>query len=208
MEQEDMNDEMLDALDEIYANANRLVASVQDDQWEDKTPCTEWNVRDLVDHMTGTSRICYAAATRTDLDASAGAGNDGGGAGGAGAGNADDGLAPGRDQVAEFAAAAAATAAAWRGAGALDGMVSVPAEMPAVAALAVNIIDIGTHTWDLGTAIGRDHALSPEIVALIDQWNRKVVSDDVRAGGGFGDILEPESGDGLVEMLAFVGRQA
>jgi hypothetical protein len=80
--------------------------------------------------------------------------------------------------------------------------------MPAVAALAVNIIDIGTHTWDLATAIGRDHGLSPEVVALIDQWNRRVISDEIRARRGFGEILEPASDDALVEMLAFVGRQA
>ncbi len=182
-----MSDEMLGALDEIYANANRLVGSVRDDQWDDKTPCSEWNVRDLVQHMSGTSGVCYAAATRTDMNPDA---------------------EPGDDPVADFAAASAAAASAWRGEGALDGMVSVPADMPAVAALGVNIIDIGTHVWDLASALDQDHGLSAEIVAMIDQWNHNVVSDDVRAGGGFGEILEPTSDADLAAMLAFVGRRA
>jgi len=29
------------------------VAAVEDDQWGDPTPCTEWSVRDLVNHMVG-----------------------------------------------------------------------------------------------------------------------------------------------------------
>lgn len=181
-----MSDEMLGALDEIYANANRLVGSVSDDQWEDKTPCSEWSVRDLVQHMSGTSGVCYAAATRTEMDPNA---------------------EPGDDPVAEFAAASAAASAAWRGEDALEGMVSVPADMPAIAALGVNIIDIGTHVWDLATALDQDHGLSPEVVAMIDQWNHNVVSDEVRSGGGFGEILEPTSDADLTTMLAFVGRK-
>ena len=181
-----MSDEMLGALDKVYASANRLVGSVRDDQWDNKTPCSEWNVRDLVQHMTGTSGVCYASATRTEMDTNA---------------------EPGDDPVSDFAAASAATAAAWRSDGALDGMVSVPADMPAIAALGVNIIDIGTHVWDLATATDQDHDLSPETVALIDEWNHNVVSDEVRAGAGFGEILEPASDSDLTKMLAFVGRQ-
>ncbi len=181
-----MSDEMLNALDEIYANANRLVGSVRADQWDDKTPCSEWNVRDLVQHMTGTTNVCLAAATRTELDQNA---------------------EPGEDPAADFAAASAATAAAWRGEGALEGMVSVPADMPAIAALGVNIIDIGTHVWDLATAIEQDHGLTPEVIAMIDTWNHNVVSDEVRSGGGFGEILEPGSEVDLTKMLAFVGRE-
>jgi uncharacterized protein (TIGR03086 family) len=182
-----MTEEMLDALDEVYANANRLVAGVRSDQWEDKTPCTEWNVRDLVQHMTGTSRLLRASATRTDPDP-----------------GADDGV----DPAADFSVAAAAAASAWRTEGAVDGMVSVPAEMPAVAALGVNILDIGIHAWDLATATEQDHGLAPEIVALIDDWSHQVLTDDVRAGGGFGETLDPASDDDLTRMLAFVGRRA
>ena len=79
--------------------------------------------------------------------------------------------------------------------------------MPAVACLGINIIDIGTHTWDLATAIGADPGLSATTIKMIDTWNHNVVSDDVRAGGGFGDVLEPATEESLTEMLAFVGRR-
>ena len=31
----------------------RLVEGVGDDQWELPTPCTQWSVRDLVNHVVG-----------------------------------------------------------------------------------------------------------------------------------------------------------
>lgn len=182
-----MSNEMLEVLDQVYANANRLVSGVGEDQWELQTPCSEWNVRELVNHMVGTSNVCVAAATRGERPSS------------------EDNI--GDDPVGAFAAAGAAAMEAWRGDGALDGEVSVPADMPAIAALGVNIIDLGTHVWDLATAVGQDHGLSDSAVAMIDEWNRRVIQGPVREGGGFGEDLGPK-GDALASMLAFVGREA
>lgn len=181
-----MTDEMLSALDEIYANANRLVAGVDSSQWELETPCSEWNVKDLVNHMVGTSKLCAASASRGEVE------------------QVDDHL--GDDPVGSFATAAEAAATAWRAEGATEGEVTLPAEMPAIAALGVNIIDIGTHVWDLATAVGQEHGLSGETVAMIDQWNRQVISGEVRQGGGFGEDLGVQGEEPLANMLGFVGR--
>ena len=35
------------------AGAVAKVAGVKADQWQESTPCTEWDVRQLVDHMHG-----------------------------------------------------------------------------------------------------------------------------------------------------------
>lgn len=183
--------EMLDAMVAINRNAARLIGEVADDQWEEKTPCTEWSVRDLVGHMIGTTRYFEACAGRTDAPA----------APGEPAGSIGD------DPAATFEEAAAATMAAWTAEGALDGDVTIPAEMPAVAALGVNLLDTGIHCWDLATAIGADHGLTDGQVALIDRWVRKVVTDDVRAGGGFGQDLDDGGSAGLRSTLAFAGRR-
>lgn len=178
--------DMLDTLDHIYGNANRLVAGVGD-KWDASTPCTEWNVRELVNHMAGTTKAMTASASRSQP------------------GEGDDHL--GDDPVGSFAAAAAGASAAWRADGALDGNVQIPFEMPAAVALSINVLDLGTHVWDLATATGQDHGLSAEAVAAIDQANRMVVSDEVRSGGGFGEDLGNKD-DALANMLAFVGRTA
>ena len=183
-----MSEEMLTALEEVNANAYRLIDSVGESQWSSPTPCTEWTVRELVNHMTGTTKFIGASASRSEPD------------------SPPDADHVGDDPAAAFLAASKVTAAAWRTEGALDGMVSIPAEMPAIASLGVNIIDIGTHCWDLARALDVDHGLSAETIALIDQWNRQVITDDVRSGGGFGQALDSD-GDALTTMLAFVGRR-
>ena len=182
-----MSAEMLDVLDHIYDNANRLVAGVGD-QWETQTPCSEWNVRDLVNHMAGTTKVMTASATRGDRP------------------EGDEHL--GDDPVVAFAAAAAAAQAAWRSDGALEGTVSIPLEMPAMGALSVNILDVGVHVWDLATATGQDHGLSAAAVATIEQCNRQIVTEQVRSGAGFGQDLGITGDDALANMLGFVGRQA
>ena len=186
-----MTTEMLDTLEEIYTNVNRLIGEVTPEQRYIQTPCSEWNTHQLVNHMTGTCNV-LAAAARREMPAN----------------SPDDDHLGDNDPAEMFAQAAAANLAAWRSEGALDGMTSVPAEMPAVACLGINILDVGTHCWDLAKTIDDDHGLSASTIAFIDQWNRQVINDDFRGSGAFGEVLEPASDDDLTEMLAFVGRVA
>jgi uncharacterized protein (TIGR03086 family) len=47
----------LAVLAKISAEFARLCASVRDEQWSLPTPCTEWNLGQLVDHVTGGNRF-------------------------------------------------------------------------------------------------------------------------------------------------------
>ena len=185
-----MSDQLLDQLDSVYANARRLVAGIGDDQWELPTPCSEWDVRQLVNHMGFTARTLAASANRADISF------------------APDDDHVGADALAGLDRLATASVAAWRSPGAVDGMVQIPAEMPAVAALSANVLDIGIHCWDLATATGQDHGLGDDQIKVIDEADRMLISDEVRAGGGFGENLDPADEQPLTTMLAFVGRRA
>ena len=48
----------LDALDAVGERNMQLVWQVGSDQWDDPTPCTEWNVRTLAGHLI-TGRHVY-----------------------------------------------------------------------------------------------------------------------------------------------------
>lgn len=185
-----MSDELLATLTAIQLNARRLVHGVAADQWDLATPCSDWNVHQLVNHMAFTNRILGGAA----LGQTPTFGPD------------DDHV--GADVIAGFAERSEANEAAWRSDGALDGVVEVPFEMPKVAALSVNVLDIGIHCWDLGQATGQDHGLTDEQIALIDQGDRQIINETIRASGGFGAELPSTSDDALTSMLAFVGRRA
>ncbi|MEM9560982.1 MAG: TIGR03086 family metal-binding protein [Actinomycetota bacterium] len=182
--------EMLAAMAAVNDNAARLISEIGADQWHDTTPCTEWNVRDLVNHMVGTTRFFAASAGRVAPPGPA------------------DGDQLGDDPVATFRAVAETTMAAWNAPGAVEGSVEVPAEMPAVAALGINLLDTGTHCWDLAMAIGADHGLTVEQAELIDACSRQTVSDEVRSYAGFGEDLDDGSADGFTATLAFLGRRA
>ncbi|MET0168093.1 MAG: maleylpyruvate isomerase N-terminal domain-containing protein, partial [Vicinamibacterales bacterium] len=40
-----------DAVDVAHAEFERRLRLVRADQWADPTPCSEWSVRDLVNHV-------------------------------------------------------------------------------------------------------------------------------------------------------------
>lgn len=183
-----MHDQLIETLVAIGETGERLIASVADGQWELPTPCSEWTVAQLVNHMGFTMRTLGAAARSDAVEW----------------GPDDDHL--GDDVVAGFARLSAEAVAAWRSPGAFDGNVSVPFEMPAVGALSANVLDVGIHCWDLAVATGQDHGLTAEQVATIDECSRALINDDVRAGGGFGEELDGGGGSVLSSMLAFVGR--
>ncbi len=182
--------DLVTAMQDINDNATRLIGEIGEDQWDNATPCTEWTVQDLVLHMTNTTQFFAACASRSEPSAPIEA--DALRAGGAGL----------------FKDIAAATIAAWRSPGATDGDVTVPAPMPAMAALGINLLDTGTHCWDLATAIGAEHGLTDDQVALIDQCSRQTINDEIRAGNGFGPDLDDGSTEGLPATLGFLGRRA
>ena len=45
--------ELLDALQQTFDRAHDVIAGVRPDQYDDKTPCPEWTVRDLLEHQIG-----------------------------------------------------------------------------------------------------------------------------------------------------------
>lgn len=185
----DQNQQMLDAMGGINGNAARLIAEIEPGQWDRATPCSEWTVRDLVGHIVGVTRTFTASASRSNPPAPA------------------EGDQLGDDPAATFAETADASMAAWRGDGALDGMVAIPGEMPAMAALGINVLDTGTHCWDLAKAIDAEDGLTDEQKALIDVCARRTVTDEVRAAAGFGPDLDDGSLQGFDATLAFLGRR-
>jgi Mycothiol maleylpyruvate isomerase N-terminal domain len=54
--------DVIDALDETFRHTQGVIAGVRAEQYGDKTPCTEWTVRDLLEHMIGVVAGLGAAA--------------------------------------------------------------------------------------------------------------------------------------------------
>jgi len=148
-----------------YARASAefepLLRAVRD--WTAPTPCTEWDVRALVNHMAR-GNLNYALL--------------------AGGGTAEEFLrlrdadALGADPVGAFTESVRTCTGAFTRPGTLDRTLDYPlGRIPGAQALAVRTADSVIHTWDLARAIGADDTLDGDLVAWVDDR-----LDDIYAG--------------------------
>ena len=147
-------DELVDRFVLSSAHFQEKLRRVQSHQWTLPTPCTEWDVRALVNHMTR-GNLNYVRL----LDG----------------GTSAEFLrlrevdALGADPVAAYARSVRECAAAFAAAGALDRVLDYPlGRITGRQALAVRITDGTVHTWDLARAVHVDDALDAELVGWID----------------------------------------
>lgn len=150
------------------------------EHWDDATPCSDWTVRDLVDHVCG-GQAMFSGALGVPADA-------------------DAGWPAIRNAMAEAIAAP----------GALDGDVENPmlGKMPRQQVLGIAIGDLLIHTWDLSRAIGADDTLPAEAVPAVYQALQGIPAEFLRAPGRFEAAIEPPDGaDPQSQLLLYSGRQ-
>ncbi|MEQ1787715.1 MAG: TIGR03086 family metal-binding protein [Acidimicrobiales bacterium] len=177
--------ELLDALDQTFAHAETVVAGVRSDQYGDATPCSEWTVRELLEHMIGV------------VD----------GLGSAAAGREPTPFTLGDDPTAQLRAAAAGTMAAWRAPGVLDQIVNGGAgPMPGHVLAGINLLDTATHVWDLATATGQPAALPDEVAEAALEAGRGIISPEIRPGRFDPEIAAPADATPTDALVAFLGR--
>ncbi|KRF49006.1 hypothetical protein ASH01_04990 [Terrabacter sp. Soil811] len=171
---------------------SQQVASVADDQWGLPTPCSEWTVRDLVNHVTGED-LWTSPLMRGRTIADVGSRLDG-------------------DLLGEDARDAAASAAT-------EALGTVAERLPSHGTVQLSygeesmdeyvrqlVADHLVHGWDLAAAIGQDRALDPGLVADVVTWFDRM-EEAYRSGGAVGPRM-PSGGDAQTDLLARFGRDA
>jgi uncharacterized protein (TIGR03086 family) len=147
-------DGILDRYNLASSEFRRRLETVRADQWAGPTPCTEWNVRQLVNHMTRGNLNFVGllnGATGTEFLRLRGA------------------EALGADPLAAYTRSVQECAEAFARPGALRQVVDYPlGRVPGEQALAIRTTDTTIHTWDLAQAIGAEDTLDPGLVAWID----------------------------------------
>ena len=132
----------------------RRLRTVRPEQWARPTPCAEWDVRLLVNHMTR-GNLNYAALAK------------GGTAAEFARMRSVDAL--GDDPVGAFERSVRECADAYTAPGVLEAVLDFPlGPAQGKQALAVRTADAVVHTWDLARALGADEALDPGLVGWID----------------------------------------
>jgi uncharacterized protein (TIGR03086 family) len=157
---------------------SEVMAQVGDDQLDNQTPCSEWRVRDLIDHA-----MHWQA--------------HGGGILGAGTSPGDD-----------WTTIEPALAAALRDPSNLEGTAEQFGGMPKQQVAGFVIGDLLIHSWDLARSIGADDTLPTEAVVATLIGLERVPEKMLRGATMFGTPIElPEGADHQDRLLAFVGRQ-
>jgi uncharacterized protein (TIGR03086 family) len=169
-----------------------LVHGVGDEQWDLPTPCEDWTVRDLVNHVTAEDLwTAPLLAGRTIADV----------------GGAYDGDVLGDDPPAAWDAAVASAREAAAGDGVTDMTVHLSfGDAPATEYLNQLNADHLVHGWDLAQAIGADDRLDPDLVAACAAWF-DTVEDLYRQAGAIGPspAVAPDA-DAQTKLLARFGR--
>jgi uncharacterized protein (TIGR03086 family) len=172
-----------------FADRLRLV---KPGDWERPTPCTEWDVRALVNHVVG-GNVRYTmllhGAPEYEVEAT----------------RAADNL--GEDPVASFLTTAAEVLAAFGEEGALSRVARHGSgERTGAELLVIKVLDVAVHGWDLAVAIGGDQTIAPEVVALL--LERPPDLAGARQLGAFAQPSEedPVKASPQARLLQMVGR--
>ncbi|WP_433363579.1 TIGR03086 family metal-binding protein [Streptosporangium sp. CA-115845] len=140
------------ALDDFGA----LVHRIGPDQWENPTPCVDWDVRSLVNHVVGENLWApelLAGRTHAEI------------------GDAFEGDLLGDDPIKAFDTSAVPAVQAAVDHRVLDRVVHLPfGDVPGREYITELFADALIHTWDLARAIGADERLDPELVAACATW--------------------------------------
>jgi uncharacterized protein (TIGR03086 family) len=161
------------------------------EQWNARTPCAEWDVRALVNHVVGEQRWLpplMAGATIAEV----GDRFDGDVLG-------DDPLAAARDAAAAADAAVPAAVEEKRTVQLSFGESGADEYARGVAA------DQLVHGWDLAAAIGADRRLDPEVVAAVAEWYGPI-EESYRSGGQVAPRPAVSGDDPQAALLAAFGR--
>ena len=173
----------------------RRVRSIGDDQWDNPTPCTDWSVRDLVNHVV--VEDLWAPGLLDGKTIEEIGGND-----------AFSGDRLGTDPKKTWAGAAGAARTAVRRDGAMEITTHLSfGDFPGSFYVQQLLADHVIHAWDLAKGIGGDDDLDDELVRYVYE-GLKPYADSLSAGGSFDPpISVPEDADTETKLLALAGRQ-
>jgi len=189
--------EAIDALKTANAEFESRLRAVTSEHMALPTPCPDWDVRALVNHVLLGTRMSVqvlAGMERDDVIA----------------GLNDDLLSGANDPVAAFVDLADQMVAGFSGPHGLEGVVAHPAgDFPRSMFIGFRVADSAVHAWDLATAIGANSLLDPNVVKFLwdDAQPRREM---LTASGMFGDGPSGSVADDAplqTQYLDLVGRR-
>jgi uncharacterized protein (TIGR03086 family) len=182
-------------LDEARAMLQAAAAGVPAGGWQRPTPCSEWNVAQVLQHAALDQRAWAAVLSGTEMPR-------------------ENPFAPsgqlGVEPLAYAKAALDASVQAWTAIGPDTGQVPTPlpqGPMPPAAAAGAAALDAAIHAWDIAVATGQGSPLTPELARALTPVAQSIV-EPLRQYGAYAQALKPGPGAGDdAALLGYLGRR-
>jgi len=184
--------DLIPYLERAQAFAHRTLAGVTPDQLAAPTPCTDWDVRQLLSHIAG--------GARAFADAAEGQGEP--------AGGYEYTVVDIPGAAADYREAAERMAMAWRQPHNVARTVAMPfGEVPGSVALNIAFLEACTHGWDLARATGQPIDLDEETAEVALRVARVMFARAGRRGASFqAEQPAPEGAPTMDRLAAYMGR--
>jgi uncharacterized protein (TIGR03086 family) len=184
---------LLDAHGVALREFDEAVHQIKDDRWTAPTPCTEWTVRDLLNHLVSEQLWVPHLLAGETLDQ---------------VGDRYDGDVLGDDPVGAWETASTAARQAWTEPDATDRTVHLSfGEADATDYGWQMTLDLAVHGWDLATAIGAPQPIGDEIAEEL----LRIMGPQVEAWQGIGLFAPPVEVTGNASvpdrLVGLLGRQ-
>lgn len=162
----------------------QVLHHISSDQFSNPTPCSEFDVTQLTEHLLNSIGVLGGAA---------------------GAEVADQG--PEESPERRVIAAARPALDAWHRRG-LGGSVTIGAhELPATMAMGILALEFLVHAWDYATATDRTVPVAEPLAEYVLSLAHTIITPQGRARAGFDDPVDvPDSAPALQRLVAFTGR--
>lgn len=174
-----------------------LIAAIQNDQWSNATPCSEWNVRTLVNHLVFGNRM-FAGILRGEPPPPLGD-----------LPRLRDIDQLGHDPVGAYHEAGAELQAAFSQPAVLERTFQAPIGLvPGAVLLHLRITELLVHGWDLAHATGQPARLPDDLAEEELAFARSPRAPDVpRSGHPFGPAQSiPDDAAAIDRLAAYLGR--
>jgi uncharacterized protein (TIGR03086 family) len=176
------------------SSAQGVLAGVKQDQTNSPTPCSEWDVQALMNHIVGGAQYLKLSLAGTPPPA---------------------GSAPPPPETdvtklaSNYGSLTAEVLQLAANPATLEVQVATPAgEMSAGQFMGILFMDHLVHSWDLAKATGQSAKLDPELAEICYQMCNPGIIEMAREHGAFGPaVVVPDSASTQDKLLGYLGRQ-
>ncbi len=176
----------IDLYSAAIKGTREIIGGVQSSQLGDSTPCNEWNVQALMDHIVGGTGMVWSSLAGAPPE-----------------------TPQGSSPVAAFDAGTAKVLGAAKAPGALEKTVPSPlGDMPGGQLLTAFFMETLIHGWDLAKATGQKTDMPADLAETCYAMFGPM-ADEWRKSGAFGPRVEvAEDASTQIKLLGALGRRA